>query len=151
MSNTKTIIIFLFVPALGWSIFYWGTSTHQLQQQYSQSNTAVIPASINYGQPQVLAQQATNSNGDTPSFPRRQLTFYLGNGEIGVPADSDFKFSYFYLGATQAAVTKACQLAGGQIAGIWLDSIANPPGFPVCYFQSDMYTDGYYPVYWPAK
>jgi hypothetical protein len=157
MSNSKLVILGIFCLALGWSIWFWnvtspGTWAQWSAQQFAPDATATIPEAINDGRAQALAQQATDSNGGPlPNYPDRQLTFYPGGADSGAPADSDFRFSYFYLGATRQAVQAACIEAGGTIEGIWSDSIANPPGFPVCYFTSDTYTDGYYPVYWPAQ
>ena len=73
------------------------------------------------------------------------------------PTDSDFEFSIFYLGDTQAEVRSECEKKGGTLAGVSkaeLDgtAIAGSP-FPVCFFNEETKAnvDGYYPVYWPKK
>lgn len=86
---------------------------------------------------------------ETPPAYVPPLTFY--------PTESDFEFSIFYLGATQAEVRKTCERKGGTLAGVSpeeLDgtAITGAP-FPVCFFDEETKAnvDGYYPVYWPKN
>lgn len=74
--------------------------------------------------------------------PTKELTFQ--------PLESDFKFSYFWLGNTKQEIQNTCENAGGKLfeKGKPNDEAGLP--WTVCFFQDgDGVTDGYYPVYWP--